>query len=208
MLICEIFRSLQGEGVHIGLPTTFIRLTGCNLECSWCDTEYAKEVGMDMNLQQIMDRVKELGENRICITGGEPLHQVETLALARELVIQGYDVSIETNGSYPITHYSNLTLDIVMDFKCPSSGMSDRMDMSNLDYLRERDQLKFVVKDETDVEHALSVLGGHKIDAQVIFTPVNGTDMKWLADRILEKDIDARVLPQLHKMIWGGERGH
>ncbi|MFA5312878.1 MAG: radical SAM protein [Methanomassiliicoccales archaeon] len=208
MKICEIFRSLQGEGVLIGTPTTFVRLTGCNLECSWCDTEYARTEGTEMSLEEVLAKVKELDTTFVCITGGEPMKQGKaTIKLMEMLLDAGYNVTLETNGSYSLEDLPcSMNAIVSMDIKCPSSKMEDKMDLSNLDLLSPIDQLKFVVADYGDMAYAYDLLKEHPVECNIIFTPVGGIDLKDVAKFVLKRKLNARVLPQLHKLIWGDER--
>ncbi|HTY46359.1 MAG TPA: radical SAM protein [Methanomassiliicoccales archaeon] len=208
MKVKEIFRSLQGEGVLIGTPTTFIRTAGCNLDCEWCDTEYAREGGKDMSVEQLLKKVEELETLYICLTGGEPLLQKDAIKLLNKLVEKGYQVTLETNGSVSLENVPCAeNLMISMDLKCPSSGMHERMNLSNLELLSPADQLKFVVADKEDLRYAEKMLNENKVCSNVIFTPVGGIDLEWVADWVLKKKLNARVLPQLHKLIWGDKPG-
>ncbi|QLH75447.1 MAG: radical SAM protein [Methanomassiliicoccales archaeon] len=207
MKICEIFRSLQGEGVMIGTPTTFVRLTGCNLDCTWCDTRYARKEGNEMTIEEVIEKVKELDTKFVCITGGEPLMQRSTIKLIERLLDLGYHITLETNGSYSLEELPcSMNMIVSMDIKCPSSGMEEKMDLSNLELLSPVDQLKFVVADRGDMVYASRLLKEHPVECNVIFTPVGGIDLEEVAEFILKKKINARVLPQLHKIIWGDER--
>ena len=206
MRVCEAFRSLQGEGKKIGVPTFFIRTVGCNLKCLWCDTQYAtSESGEEMTVDEIMDLVKD--EKDVCLTGGEPMLQKDTLELLRKLSDAGKTVVLETNGSVPLDDVPDSeNIIISMDIKCPGSGMQDKMDFSNIALLRKKDQLKFVISDGVDLEYAVEVLEEYRLECEVIFTPVGGMDIEPLAEEVVERRIDARVLPQLHKIIWGNKR--
>ena len=206
MRVCEAFRSLQGEGKKIGVPTFFIRTVGCNLKCLWCDTQYAtSESGEEMTVDEIMDLVKD--EKDVCLTGGEPMLQKDTLELLRKLSDAGKTVVLETNGSVPLDDVPDSeNIIISMDIKCPGSGMQDKMDFSNIALLRKKDQLKFVISDGVDLEYAVEVLEEYGPECEVIFTPVGGMDIEPLAEEVVERRIDARVLPQLHKIIWGNKR--
>ncbi|OPY31020.1 MAG: molybdenum cofactor biosynthesis protein A [Methanomassiliicoccales archaeon PtaU1.Bin124] len=207
MKVCEIFRSLQGEGTLIGTPTTFIRLTGCNLDCNWCDTAYARNEGKEMTVEQILMEVDELETHFVCVTGGEPLMQKGINELLEELLDDGYHVSLETNGSYSLEDLPcSMDLLVSMDVKCPSSGMEDRMVLENLELLSPVDQLKFIVADRSDMMYAFELLEKNPVQCNIIFTPVGGMDLKPVADFVLKKKLNARVLPQLHKIIWGDER--
>jgi len=207
MRICEIFRSIQGEGLTMGLPTTFVRTVGCNLRCSWCDTQYSMEGGEEMSLDEIMEAV---GDARtVCVTGGEPLLQPEMPELIGRLLDAGKRVVVETNGATDISLVPDSPMVMIsMDVKCPSSGMTDRMLESNMRIIGAKDQLKYVIADDADYEFAVAHLRSHSPEASVIFTPVGGTErLEWLVARVLEDGIEARVLPQLHKIIWGDRKG-
>ena len=206
MKVCEKFRSLQGEGKRIGAPTFFIRTVGCNLRCSWCDTQYAmSEPGEDLSVDQIMDLAKD--EKDVCLTGGEPMLQDDTLELLDRLSKAGKTVVLETNGSISIKDVPDSdNIIISMDIKCPCSEMQDRMDFDNIALLKEKDQLKFVISDGSDLEYAIGILEKYSPKCEVIFTPVGGMDIEPLAEEVVERRINARVLPQLHKIIWGNKR--
>ncbi len=207
MRICEIFRSIQGEGLTMGLPTTFVRTVGCNLRCSWCDTQYSMEGGEEMSLDEIMEAV---GDARtVCVTGGEPLLQPDMPELIGRLLDAGKRVVVETNGATDISLVPDSPMVMIsMDVKCPSSGMTDRMLESNMRIIGAKDQLKYVIADDADYEFAVAHLRSHSPEASVIFTPVGGTErLEWLVARVLEDGIEARVLPQLHKIIWGDRKG-
>ena len=206
MRICEIFHSIQGEGRMMGGPTTFVRTVGCNLRCEWCDTQYSMDGGEEMSLDAIMERIGDV--KHVCVTGGEPMLQPEMPELLRRLVSEGKQVVLETNGSVDLSDVPRDPLMLIsMDIKCPSSGMADRMLYSNLSLLSRKDQLKFIVRDDEDFDFALDVLKRYPVDTNVIFGPVGGiVKLEWLVDKVLESGVDARVLPQLHKIIWGDKR--
>ena len=206
MRICEIFHSIQGEGLMMGVPTTFVRTVGCNLRCEWCDTQYSMDGGEEMSLDAIMDRIGDV--KHVCVTGGEPMLQPEMPELLGRLISAGKQVVLETNGSVDLSQVPKGPLMLVsMDIKCPSSGMTDRMLYSNLSLLSRKDQLKFIVRDDEDFDFALEVLKMYPVDTNVIFGPVGGTvKLEWLVERVLGSGVDARVLPQLHKIIWGDKR--
>ena len=207
MKICECFGSIQGEGLMIGAPTFFVRTAGCNLECSWCDTGYSKSGGYEMTPQEILSASGDFP--RVCVTGGEPMLQPETPELLKMFAESGKQAVLETNGSVNLSKVpADDLIMISMDIKCPSSGMSSRMDFGNLDLLTMKDQLKFVVRDDEDFDYALGVLRDHPVKTNIIFSPVGGTEkLDWLVSRVLKSGTDARVLPQLHKIIWGDRRG-
>lgn len=207
MRVCEIFDSIQGEGLTMGAPTVFVRAVGCNLRCSWCDTGYSFEGGTEMTVPEILDRVGDCF--RVCFTGGEPMLQPDAVELIEALVSKGIQVVLETNGSVDLSDVPDDPLVMIsMDIKCPSSGMTDRMLLSNLELLSQKDQLKFVIKDDADLDFAVDFIRNHDISANIIFGPVGGTErLEWLVDRVLRERIDVRVLPQLHKIIWGDRQG-
>lgn len=205
MKICEYFKSVQGEGITMGIPTYFVRTAGCNLRCEWCDTTYAQTGGLEATVDDIMEHV---GDSKyVCVTGGEPLLQEEMPQLLKRLVTAGKEVVLETNGSMDLSNVPDSPhIVISMDIKCPSSGMQDRMRMSNLRILTGKDQVKFVIADKKDLYYAIKVLEDNKIDANVIFSPVGGLNIKPLAEEVVSRRLDVRVLPQLHKIIWGDQR--
>lgn len=212
MKISEIFFSLQGEGLEIGLPTVFVRLFACDLRCTWCDTMYAVE-GRDFRDNSIAEVICEIEKHnckRVCITGGEPLIQIkEVEELSEHLINNGYSIILETSGHKmppPILWTENAT--ISMDCKCPSSSMQDRMDFNLFIKLRAKDQLKFVIQDEIDYQYAIGVLNRYNINANIIFQPTHGSELGWITKKVIDdKLVNIRVLPQLHKIIWGDKRG-
>ncbi len=206
MEICEIFHSLQGEGKDLGLPTIFVRTTGCNLRCEWCDTSYAWDGGKDLEIGIIKEKLDMISCRRVCITGGEPLLQRDLMGLIEEL-IPSYEISIETNGSKDISELIKKDLRVSMDYKTPSSGMEEKMIEDNLGLLRERDQLKFVISDMDDYEFSVEILERSELDCEVIFQNEEGFELKRLAESVLTDGVEVRVLPQLHKMIWTEEKG-
>ncbi len=206
MKITEIFYSIQGEGKQMGLPTIFVRSGGCNLQCDWCDTKYAWEGGKEMTIEEITEAVNDFSASRVCLTGGEPLMQDEIYGLI-EALIDEYELSVETNGSLDISKLTEMDLMISMDYKTPSSLMAGKMKEDNLGLLREKDQLKFVIDDKRDYNYAKEVISKHQIKAEIILQPMGGKNMKELVERVLEDDLDVRVLPQLHKIIWGDKKG-
>ncbi len=208
VVVNEIFRSIQGESTYAGLPTTFIRTTGCNLRCSWCDTKYAYEDGTAMTVYQIADKVANLGSGLVEITGGEPLLQKGVGGLARHLLDSGFNVMIETNGSIDIGKIDKRAT-IIMDVKCPGSGMSERMRWDNLDALDRKDQVKFVIADRADYIWTLDLLGRYKrlLDQTILFSPAFGLlPPDELASWILEDKIAVRLHLQTHKYIWEPNR--
>ncbi len=206
MEICEIFHSLQGEGKDIGLPTTFVRTAGCNLRCKWCDTKYAWEGGEEIEVEKIKGKLDEIECQRVCITGGEPLLQEDTLELI-DLLLPFYEISIETNGSLDISDVVDRDVRVSMDYKTPSSGMEDEMRKDNLDLLREIDQLKFVITDRKDYEFSVDILENFNPKCEVIFQIEESHEIREVAEAVLEDGLEVRVLPQLHKIIWGNSKG-
>ncbi|MGC8912497.1 MAG: 7-carboxy-7-deazaguanine synthase QueE [Thermoplasmata archaeon] len=208
MRINEIFFSIQGEGINIGIPMVFVRVTGCNLRCRWCDTTYAFDEGTEMRIEEIVNKVEEFGVNRVCITGGEPLLHKDITKLITRFIDAGYFVQVQTNGSKTIQEMPcEENLCISMDIKCPSSGMQDKMNFDNIELLSPFDELKFVIADENDYNYALQVLEKYQPKTNIVFQPVYGTDIRMIADEVLNKKLNVRVLPQLHKYIWGDIRG-
>lgn len=205
MKICEYFRSIQGEGIMIGIPTFFVRTAGCNLHCSWCDTEYAQTGGFEASIDDIMEHVGD--SKNVCVTGGEPLLQKEMPELLKRLVRNGKEVVLETNGSMDLSDVPDSPhIVISMDIKCPSSGMQDRMRMSNLRILTKKDQVKFIIADNKDLYYAVKVIEDNPIQANIVFSPVGGVNIKPLAEEVVARKMNVRVLPQLHKIIWGDQR--
>ncbi|EDY36454.1 radical SAM domain protein, putative [Aciduliprofundum boonei T469] len=208
MKVNEIFTSIQGEGIYIGVSMFFVRLTGCNLRCEWCDTEYAFYEGEEMSIDSIIKKVEESGMKWVCITGGEPLLQEEVYKLIDILLRKDYKILLETNGSILIDKLpTEENLVISLDIKTPSSKMERAMRFENLNYLGPKDFVKFVIMDENDFEYAKKIIEKYEIDKEIIFQPVGGTNLKWLAEKVVEEKLNVRVLPQLHKIIWGNKRG-
>ncbi len=192
----------------MGIPTVFVRLTGCNLDCEWCDTEYAKTEGKKFTIGQILAEVDKFRCNQICITGGEPMCQSETPKLIDKLLGAGYLVTLETNGSINLEELEcSPILMISMDIKCPSSGQADKMDFSNMENLGPTDQLKFIISGQEDYDYAKGIIQKYQPTCVIIMTVVDGTNLKELVEWVLQDKLDVRVLPQLHKIIWGNERG-
>jgi 7-carboxy-7-deazaguanine synthase len=206
MKIYSIFRSIQGEGITIGAPTIFIRTSGCPLRCTYCDTTQAFEKGEEMSLDDIVTRVEKLKTKTLCLTGGEPLAQKDSYKLIQRLLAKRFVVVVETSGAIPLDEMPcDENLSISMDIKCPSSGESAKMVYGNIELLGPTDQLKFVISDKVDYDFAKDVVKEYEPKCEVIFTPVGGTDLKDLAERVLKDGLEVRVLPQLHKFIWGDE---
>ncbi len=206
--ISEIFYSLQGEGSRVGLPTVFIRLTGCPLRCVWCDTEYAFSGGQLMSLADILAETAHHAPHRVCVTGGEPLAQKACLPLLAQLCDAGYEVSLETSGALDIGSVDPRVARIV-DLKAPGSGEFEKNRWNNLALLTPRDELKFVIKDRADYEWARDTLRERQLDhvCTLLFSPVQGELAgQTLADWILEDRLPVRFQLQLHKLLWGNMR--
>jgi len=209
MQITEIFKSIQGESTCTGLPCVFVRLTGCNLRCTWCDTEYSFHGGTPMTLDEVMAQVDRLGGNLVEITGGEPLLQEEVYALMNRLLDEGRKVMLETSGERPIDRVPPAVVKIV-DVKCPDSGEPGTFAMKNLAFLAPHDQIKFVIAGRRDYEFARDFTRQHGLTgrvAAVIFAPVHGqADLPQMASWIIADGLeDVRFGYQLHKLIWGAE---
>ena len=205
----EIFYSIQGESTYAGQPCVFVRLTGCNLRCSYCDTQYAYEEGRIMEVNHIFEQVDPHQCRLVEITGGEPLVQEETPVLIESLLNDGYEVLLETNGSMDINRVNEHCVKIV-DIKCPSSGMMGKNDLDNLDKLTAKDELKFVLGTREDYEYAKKILGHKKLNPERInsvnfSTTFGKLKTKTLAEWILEDHLDVRLHLQLHKYIWDSE---
>lgn len=209
MLVTEIFKSIQGESTFAGLPCVFIRLTGCNLRCHWCDTAYAFQGGQTMSAEEILARVRQLGCSLVEITGGEPLLQAEVPALAEQLLAERHRVLVETSGERFVGELPRAVVKIV-DVKCPGSGESGKFRLENLEALERKDQLKFVILDENDYRYAREFLARHNVRGrvdEVIFAPVFGQlPPRTLAEWILHDGLEVRLGLQLHKFIWEPER--
>jgi len=218
MHITEIFKSIQGEGTRAGLPCIFVRLTGCNLRCTWCDTAYAFHGGKKMSVDEVLERVAELsGEGDrhlglVELTGGEPLLQEEIYPLAERLLAAGYTVMIETSGERFIGRLPKQVIKIV-DVKCPDSGEADTFDMQNLDAINANDEVKFVLSTRSDYEFARDFTLRHQLPQRVravLFSPVfEDPEGKWqrlqpqsLVEWILADGLPVRLGLQLHKFVW------
>jgi len=204
--ITEIFHSIQGESSHVGRPCVFVRLTGCNLRCRWCDSEYTFTGGERMEMSDILRKVEAYGCRLVEITGGEPLAQAESLDLIRRLCEDGYEVLIETSGSISIEPVDPRAK-VILDLKCPGSGEEEKNLWSNIDELDSNDEVKFVIADRTDYEWARAVIAEHRLDRfTILFSPVWGEmNMKDLAEWMLADRVPARFQTQLHKHIWGAD---
>jgi len=219
MQITEIYKSLQGESTYAGLPCVFVRLTGCNLRCSWCDSEYTFTGGRRMTLEEVMGEVKKVSDGGLVeITGGEPmLQERDVVPLMLQLISAGYIVLLETSGERPLGRVPADVVKIV-DVKCPDSGEADTFRMENLDTLSTRDEIKFVISSRKDYEFARDFTARHKLDRRVnavLFSPAFGKtasgardashcllDPRQLAEWMLADNVAARLGLQLHKFIW------
>ena len=205
LTINEIFHSIQGESTHAGRPCVFVRLTACDLRCSWCDTPYAFTEGHRVSVDDVVARVKEFGCPVVEITGGEPLLQKNVYPLMQRLLDEKLTVMLETGGHLSIEHVPPGVLRI-MDVKCPGSGESHRNEWTNMDRLVATDEVKFVIKDRTDYEFAREVSARHGLIGRVAavhFSPVHGVlESKQLAEWILADRLEVRLQLQVHKYIW------
>jgi 7-carboxy-7-deazaguanine synthase len=208
LTINEIFHSIQGESTHTGRPCVFVRLTACDLRCSWCDTPYAFHEGRKMTVEQVVHDVRAYECQVVEITGGEPLLQREVYPLMDRLLDSGKTVMVETGGHLNIERVPGPVIKIV-DVKCPGSGESHRMHWDNLEGLAPHDEVKFVIKDRVDYEFARDIVAKHQLAgrvAAVLFSPVHGVlDPKDLAAWILEDKLAVRLQLQVHKFIWGAD---
>jgi 7-carboxy-7-deazaguanine synthase len=207
--ITEIFYSLQGESSFVGLPTVFIRLTGCPLRCDYCDTAYAFSGGQWMQVADILQQIKQYNATTVCVTGGEPLAQRSCCDLLKQLCDTGYQVSIETSGSIDISQVDTRVVR-VMDIKTPASGEESKNKYENIQHLMQKDEVKFVLCDRADYDWAKAVLEQyHLLDkTQVLFSPVHeGVSPGDLADWIIHDQINVRFQFQLHKFLWNNEPG-
>lgn len=207
--ITEIFHSLQGEASRVGLPTVFVRLTGCPLRCTWCDTTYSFTGGEMWTLAEVLAEVAKYPVRQVCVTGGEPLAQKACLPLLTALCDAGYEVSLETSGALDIAPVDP-RVSCIMDLKAPDSGESARNLWANLAHLKARDEIKIVVASREDYEWARDVIHAHGLDARcpVLMSPAQGAvEPAALAGWILEDGLPVRFQLQLHKLLWGNIQG-
>ena len=206
LTINEIFYSIQGESTFAGRPCVFVRLTGCDLRCAWCDTPYAFYEGRKVSVEDVLQQVEKYGCPLVEVTCGEPLLQDDVYPLMERLIERGRTVLLETGGQVDISRVPGKVVK-VMDVKCPGSGEAERNHWENIDRLGSRDQVKFVIKDREDYEYARGVVQRYALErrcAAVLFSPVHGVlDPKLLSEWVLEDRLPARVQLQIHKYIWG-----
>jgi 7-carboxy-7-deazaguanine synthase len=204
MKVCEIFTSIQGESSYAGLPCTFIRMTGCNLRCSYCDTTYAYYGGNEFSENDILKEVKAAGTAHVEITGGEPLLQTEVFHLIKILLDNNYIVLIETNGSMSIKSIDRRAI-VILDLKTPGSGMSDKMDFSNIGQIKSNDEIKFVITNREDYEWSKLIISKYELTARcnILMSPAYGIlSPEELAEWMIEDKIKARLNIQIHKYIF------
>lgn len=209
MVITEIFKSIQGESSFAGLPCSFVRTTGCNLRCVWCDTDYAFYGGKQMSVEDVLKAIEPHQCGLVEITGGEPLLQEDVPALAKELLARNHRVLVETGGSLDISVLPEGVVKI-LDVKCPDSGMMEKMDWQNLHRLTPHDEIKFVINSRRDYDWSLGILKEYDLGRQnlVLFSPVyNKMAPEQLAAWILEDHAPVRLQIQLHKILWGETPG-
>ncbi len=207
--ITEIFLSLQGEADAVGWPTVFVRLTGCPLRCKYCDTSYAFTGGEAMSIDAVMAAVAQHKTRHVCVTGGEPLAQKGSLELLHRLCDAGYDVSLETSGTLDISGV-DARVSRVMDIKTPCSGEASHNRYENIEHLGHHDQVKLVIADRNDYEWAVAVLQKYRLHERctVLFSPAFGAlEPRQLAEWIIEDHLPVRFQMQLHKILWGEEKG-
>ena len=208
--ITEIFHSLQGESVTVGLPTVFVRLTGCPLRCQYCDTAYAFKGGHIHSADSIIDHVASFACHHVCVTGGEPLAQAGCIELLKQLCDAGHAVSLETSGARSVADVDRRVM-IVMDLKTPDSGESQKNMLSNISHLKPTDQIKFVLCSREDYQWACRMMTEHSLTehANILFSPSWGQlNPTQLADWIIQDKLSVRFQLQLHKILWNDEPGH
>jgi 7-carboxy-7-deazaguanine synthase len=207
--VSEVFFSIQGESTRVGLPTVFVRLTGCPLRCRWCDTAYAFQGGDTVSVGQVLERVSGFPARHVCVTGGEPLAQRNCLILLSSLCDAGYDVSLETSGALDIAAVDS-RVSVVMDIKAPGSGEEGKNRWDNLGHLKPADEIKLVLANEADYLWARDRLAEIPVPARVavLMSPVQGSlDPAQLAEWILRDGLAVRLQVQLHKVLWGNVAG-
>ncbi len=206
LTVNEIFHSIQGESTWAGVPCVFVRLTACNLRCSWCDTAYAFEEGRRRSIEEVLDEVQRYACRVVEITGGEPLLQADVYPLMDRLLERGCSVLLETGGQVSLERVPRGVVTI-MDIKCPGSGEAGRVEWDNIARLKPRDEAKFVIRDRADYDYAREVMTRHELERRVgavLFSPVHGVlDPRDLAAWVLADRLPVRVQLQVHKYIWG-----
>jgi 7-carboxy-7-deazaguanine synthase len=208
MRVIEVFHSLQGEGLRTGVRTSFVRTARCNLRCRWCDTPYSFGPGIERSVPSLLGEIQSHRTRDVCLTGGEPLLQSESVTLVRALARLGYTTVIETGGSLEVEPYLGIPRTMLsVDVKCPSSGMEAHNRWSNLPKLRPRDTVKFVIGDRTDYLYARRTLRNRPFKATALFQPLWGSPPGPLADWVLEDRLPVRVMLQEHKLLWGDTPG-
>jgi len=206
--INEIFKSIQGESTHAGLPCIFIRLTYCNLRCTYCDTEYAFHDGQDMSIKEILEHIEPMGIKLVEVTGGEPMLQKNVISLMEELLKNNYKVMLETSGAISLKDVPK-EVNKIVDFKCPSSAMSDKNLWSILNELNLKDEIKFVIGDLDDYKWVKSKISKYNLDSKwtILLSPVFGKiTLEEMANWILEDNLKVRLQLQMHKYIWDPEK--
>ena len=207
--INEIFYSIQGESSHTGLPCIFIRLTYCNLRCSYCDTDYAFYNGTDMKISEIISEINKYPTDLVMITGGEPLLQENCIYLMQELLNKSYSVMLETSGSLKLKDVPKSVIKIV-DFKCPTSSMMNKNDWTIITDIQKEDEIKFVIANKEDYDWSKKMIENYSLNkiCPILFSPVyNKIDISTLASWILEDGLNVKLQMQLHKHIWGEKKG-
>lgn len=207
--VSEIFFSLQGEATRVGLPTVFVRLTGCPLRCTWCDTTYAFTGGQSLTLDEVLERVAAFPTRQVCVTGGEPLAQKSCLDLLTALCDRGYDVSLETSGSLDISPV-DARVSRIVDLKAPGSGEVARNRWENLECLGPRDELKIIIASREDYDWARARIADHGLPGRcpILLSPAQGQlEPRELAEWIIADGLPVRFQMQLHKLLWGNMQG-
>lgn len=206
--INEIYKSIQGESSKAGLPCVFVRLTYCNLRCTYCDSEYAFYDGKDFEIEQIVDEIKKLNCNLVEITGGEPLFQTESIQLMKKLCNEGFEVMLETSGSLPIENVDKRVM-IILDLKCPSSGMQKKNLYQNIEFIKPNDEIKFVIGNYEDYLWAKEKIVEYNLveKCNVLFSTVfNKLEPRKLVEWIIKDNLNVRFQLQMHKFIWEPDR--
>lgn len=207
--VSEIFFSLQGEATRVGLPTVFVRLTGCPLRCTWCDTTYAFTGGQSLTLDEVLERVAAFPTRQVCVTGGEPLAQKSCLDLLMALCDRGYDVSLETSGALDISPV-DARVSRIVDLKAPGSGEVARNRWENMECLGPRDELKIIIASREDYDWARARIADHGLPGRcpILLSPAQGQlEPRELAEWIIADGLPVRFQMQLHKLLWGNMQG-